>query len=269
MMGTSPTPRLIAVVEHLYRLCLVAYPPAFRRAYGDQMGQVFADCCQRAWRQGGASGVLDLAARALLDLVRNAPAECVKEAWQMSPRTLLRRWAGPAAILGGLLWVWMLAGSRDDWQRGPLVLVVLVPVLFLTGLTGLATRRPSWLGTTGLIASALGVLVWVVGQLLWQDWMSFIGGFLLVSLGVLVVGVAALMTSTLARWSAVPFVIGLWPFLLQATNPYSYEGADPAGWLGAVQQVVFVAYGLGWMLLGYALWSSAGRSAPPPRLATE
>jgi hypothetical protein len=67
----------------------------------------------------------------------------------------------------------------------------------------------------------------------------------------------------------MPLVIGLWPILLQVTNPYSYAWADPAGWLGDVQYLVFLAYGLVWMLLGYALWSSAGRSAAPPSLAIE
>jgi hypothetical protein len=269
-MATPPIPRLVSAAEHLYRLSLAAYPPAFRRAYGEPMAQVFGDCCRSAWRHGGTSGVLDLWARALFDLVRTAPAERVKEAWQMSPRTILSRWAGPAAILGGLLWIWLLVGSRDNVERDPLVLFMLVPVLFLAGVASLATRRPSWLSMAGLIVSALGVLVWAAGPFVEQDWwFFFVGGVLLISLGTGLVGFSTMMTGVLSRWRAVPLIIGLWPILLQVTNPYQYAWADPNGWLGDVQHILFVAYGLGWMLLGYALWSSAGRTAEPPSLATE
>lgn len=66
-------PRAVALSARVYRACLRAYPPAFRRAYGRDMARVFRDACLDAYHRAGVWGVLllwgpilrDLAARAL------------------------------------------------------------------------------------------------------------------------------------------------------------------------------------------------------------
>jgi hypothetical protein len=78
-----PTPRAVATSLRLFRALLGLYPAGFRRAYGDEIVQVFAQECRDAHQASGASGVLGLWLRECGDLLVGAGAErlAVAAAW--------------------------------------------------------------------------------------------------------------------------------------------------------------------------------------------
>jgi hypothetical protein len=74
-MTAQNDPRLITVSYRVYRVLLAAYPRQFRRAYRDEVSQLFRDCCREAQHRRGTRGVLYIWGRALLDLGVNVPRE--------------------------------------------------------------------------------------------------------------------------------------------------------------------------------------------------
>ena len=77
MSPTPPAPnqRSIRLSLALYRALFVAYPAAFRHAYGAQMLQVFRDRCRQATQDQGRRGLLALWVSTLADLFKTALAE--------------------------------------------------------------------------------------------------------------------------------------------------------------------------------------------------
>jgi hypothetical protein len=67
---------------------LIAYPAAFRRAYGPEMAQVFRDCCRDATRRAGVPGLVALWSRTLGDLAISGWRERVATAVAPSPTAL-------------------------------------------------------------------------------------------------------------------------------------------------------------------------------------
>ncbi len=59
----------------IYRVLLRAYPARFRALRGDEMVQVFGDCCRQAWRRGRLAGLARLWRHALGDLLTSAARE--------------------------------------------------------------------------------------------------------------------------------------------------------------------------------------------------
>ncbi len=68
-------PRIVALTVWAYQRLLVLHPPAFRRAYGPSIVQVFRATCVAAYRQRGTRGVVALWGAALGDVARGAVAE--------------------------------------------------------------------------------------------------------------------------------------------------------------------------------------------------
>ena len=64
-------PPIVALSVRVYQALLLAYPTAFQREYGPHMAQLFRDCCLRAFRRGGPSGMVRLWLFTLLDLVHS------------------------------------------------------------------------------------------------------------------------------------------------------------------------------------------------------
>lgn len=69
------TPLLLAVTLWAYRRLLLVQPPAFRRAYGESIYQVFCQTCHDAYHSRGAAGVMGLWLPALGDVLAGALAE--------------------------------------------------------------------------------------------------------------------------------------------------------------------------------------------------
>ena len=191
----------------------------------------------------------------------------------------LTRWSGPAAILGGALWTmdWLLFISghgpthinegREVLGLGPdawdqLSVVPLALIAF--GLAALHSRqaaRAGWPGKSGYAISLTGLALWAVANLLRLP----PGGILVFAVGMVLVGIGTLRAGALPPWSrGIPLILGalLVPgFVL--TFPglvLSFEFADAIGGFGLAGFFTHIAQGLGWVLLGCALWSSEGAS---------
>ena len=193
----------------------------------------------------------------------------------MSSRRLIR-WSGLAAMLGGLLWMVLgaLAGMTGGSTKvlglteGAYSRMFTVSLLLVTaGLAGLYARqagRFGRLGAAGFVLAFIGlalmvlgiVIEWWISDLIFADvqpgqfkpgahagWGIFLVGFCVLAVGFVLVGIATIQAKALPRWSrALPLVIGLLP---------------ASGFLVALSigEWGLLSPGLGWMLLGYVLWS--------------
>ncbi len=195
----------------------------------------------------------------------------------------LIRWGGPAAILGGALWAidWILFISGhgpthinegrevlgldpDAWDQ----LSVIPLALIAFGLAALHSRqaaRAGWPGKSGYAVSLVGLALWAVANLLRLP----PGGILVFVIGMALFGVGTLRAGALPRWSrGIPLILGvlLVPgFVL--TFPrlvLSFELADAIGAFGLAGLFTHIVQGLGWVLLGYVLWSERGRPVQQP-----
>lgn len=187
----------------------------------------------------------------------------------------LVRLAGPAAITGGVLWIMLRPLVATTWNNPTFGLtyedynrLMVAPLAFLLlGALGLHTRyaeNTSGWARRGLLATVLGVPLMLLGVVVefhvaggvntgdWTGslvgWLVFLLGYAATTGGLVVFGVAARRGALLGRWSGLPLGMGvvglLWPFLAE---------------VGIVLNVLIqVLFGLGWIALGYALWSERG-----------
>ena len=199
----------------------------------------------------------------------------------MSPN--LVRWSGLAAMLGGVLWAadWVLFTighgpttineNQEVLSLGPdawLQLLVVPLVLVAVGLVALHSLQRShtgWLGRSGYIVSLVGLALWVVGNLTESPPLPII----ILAIGMVLFGVATLRAKVLPRWSrSIPLVLGvlLIPgFFL--TFPGFILDFPPFNWViafGLSGYFTFIAQGLGWVLLGYVLWSQKAKAEQSP-----
>lgn len=139
--------------------------------------------------------------------------------------------------------------------------------LWLAGLAGFYLHyraRAGWLGKGGIIVSILGVASLTAGHfgefVLHTDFFAFIIlGSLALALGPLLFGIAVLRRAVLPRqWRYLPLVTGVigiaWPLI---SNP---EGSR-------LRFLFFrTLFGLGWLLLGYVLYSDQSETVGRSRL---
>lgn len=196
----------------------------------------------------------------------------------MALRTLVR-WGGLAAMVAGMLWFVVRALvlwsppplTYDDYNR-----LFSVPLLlFFGGLVGLhaqqSARGPlarlgkllAFLGCTLLLTGNI-VEFWLVllqakpnvaaaderGELdVWIGseigWITFLVGLFLLCIGLVLWGIAAVRTKSFLRSRFIPLLIGTHGLLAFVMAPLILPAAD----------VLLVLFGLGWIWLGYALWS--------------
>jgi hypothetical protein len=199
----------------------------------------------------------------------------------MSPSEFLR-WSGLAAVLGGVLFsakiLWEMAGvvplNTTDITD---TLFFIVPLLWLAGLSGFyarCTERYGPLGNTGFMLSLAGLTVGTIGSLVgaWIEplWLAYWLGFRFLCLGLVLLGIATIGARALPRgWSVLPLVLGLLGLgraffmffavtrgatLFEAPEGQGELGSFLASWAGTLTSVLGVLFGIGWTLLGYALW---------------
>ncbi len=186
----------------------------------------------------------------------------------MNLSSMLVRWGGPALMLGALAFMLTKRKSYVDPDDSVLGLFMLVGFSsWLAGLVALYVRYgpvSGPLGKTGLGTAVVGLILLAVGHPF--SFMTEIDLFILIilgglalTIGPLLFGIAALQREVLPRyWRALPLLTGLtgfaWFFF---TNS---EGNRLAFML------LRTLFALGWLLLGYVLWSdrevSAVHSAP-------
>jgi hypothetical protein len=187
-----------------------------------------------------------------------------------------------AAVLGGVLF-----SAKTLWEMADIVplsatdvtdtLFFVVPLLWLAGLSGFYARCAEHygpLGNTGFMVGLGGSALGTIGSLVgvWVEplrlayWLGF--RFLCVGLGLL--GIATIGARALPRgWSVLPLVLGLlglgralFMFFAVTTGATLFEapegqgelGSFLASWAGTLTSVLGVLFGIGWALLGYALW---------------
>lgn len=188
----------------------------------------------------------------------------------------LHRWCGISATAGGLLWVLaavlhsLEAPGCVGWGEctGPLrtaspVVAVLAPlaaILVLAGLAGLVSMgrrsgRYKRMATAGLIASAAGMTLLLLGGLIQTvlfngdfPGMPFfvIPGLLGVMVGFVLIGVFILRSGVLPRWLGI--VLAVAAVLLLVVNEQT----------AAV--LLAVPFGLAMSVVGIVMWAAAGGS---------
>ena len=165
------------------------------------------------------------------------------------------RWGGLAAMGAGVLAIvysllGFAAGKGDE--PGPLdILVILAMLLEVVGLLGfhaLQGRNYGRIGRAGLYTSIGSLVIFeflllasLVGGDVGLDWLVAVGVLGLL-VGLALYGAATLQAKVLPRWCGILFIILM-----------------PVGILLGDLQPIWG--GLGWLALGYALWSHSGSAA--------
>jgi hypothetical protein len=196
----------------------------------------------------------------------------------MSSRLI--RLSGLAAILGGVLWIAVRVlvllepppFSYDAYNR----MFVAPLLLLLVGLLGLSVRRAGGrrrLARTGIVMAFAGCALLIAGNAaefwlvlvqskpnanaayqsgaeeVWIGseigWILFLLGFLILSIGLVLFGVAAVRANELPRWRALPLMVGVAGLTAFLFGPFLVAAAD----------LLLTLIGVGWILLGYILWS--------------
>jgi hypothetical protein len=193
----------------------------------------------------------------------------------MSSRMLVR-WGGPAAMLGGSLWIVGAVatalkpegciGAECDLpgrsMRAGTVLdaAVFLVAMLLIALGGAAVviraRRAGQfggLGRIGLVGSVVGLIVLLAASLVQAivfggDLPSMplfvIAGGLVLVIGLLLLGIASLRAGVLSRWAGALLIIGALAML-------GFNDQD-------ARALMAIPFGIAWVGVGYALWSGQG-----------
>jgi hypothetical protein len=190
----------------------------------------------------------------------------------------LLRWSGAGAVLAGILfaaWGYLHKGSASQ-PPDPIAsaLGLVVPLLFLLGLAGYYVwsrgQAGWWLGWIGFVfgfaGSGLGVAYRLLdiagiastadryGYAVGKGWLpQLFDWFPWLLVGLTLVGIAFLTTGLLRGWAPLPLAMGLfgWAYYLS-----DLEGLVQ---MQAVHVLFGVLFSLGWVLLGYLLWSQGTR----------
>lgn len=205
----------------------------------------------------------------------------------MSTSSLVR-WGWAASLIGGTSWllIWLLflrlhGPGPDDRKETMFGLThydiskfIVIPLLLFTiGLLSLHAGqrgRSGWLERAGLIIALSGLAAIIAGVVLslwlipwgsytvdWEAPTHMYGGIfsalgtLVTSIGMIVFAVGALRARVWPRWIALPLILGS-----LTTIPWLHMTSY--GWIA----------GCMWLLIGYALWSSARQQPAATASAT-
>jgi hypothetical protein len=242
-------------VRPVIALLLRLYPALWRARYGDEFATLLGA------RPLGPFDLADVLLGAIDAHLHLQGLGTYSEHRRGFPMSL--RIGGKAATIGGALWFVGLAwSSADPADQDPGVMVFLVGVLaLLVGLTGLsafqARRHPTlvWAAFTlpalGGAMATIGVVLMatlpddrpVVGGL--SGWDFFMLGSLATVAGSILFAIATYRTGALPRSGALLLGIASTVALL------SFAGSFALGeWLQAIFIAGFLAFPLGWVVLG-------------------
>ena len=267
---------LITVSVRVYQTLLLAYPTKFQQEYGAEMVQVFQDCCMRALRQGGMSGMLKLWSVTLLDLFQSVISEHAQKEVEMKkeikPKEL--ETAGLALIWGGLLFLvamtLLAASARSLWGLSFLLVVYLSMPLLVFGLLGLRKRYGEKVGGFGksilLLGAILGPLTSVIlllGNIL-SIWIVAFSGHAVLFTCLTLFGLVALYKKPLPRWNAVPAIAGIWYpiiFLFYSITRNTLNWEVP---ININVAILFAIQGIALAALGYILKSDMPEETVAP-----
>ena len=143
---------------------------------------------------------------------------------------------------------------------------VVIQSLLLIGVVGLVLSgaAPGWFGGIALGLALLGRVDFVVAEIhslinvltIGEDTSVLLPlGALTTAVGMTLVGIAVLRAKRWGGWQRfTPFLAGIYPFV--AMFPFIFITSEP-------NALAIAGWGLPWLLLGYALWSSAGERRTP------
>lgn len=194
----------------------------------------------------------------------------VKSSNQTSPAVSVGRihLAGLACLIGGLLWAVLVIIDHPESPVAPIVPGLLIPFPMLLclacGPLGLLILRASGKGKTRLLG-LIGTSITLVGicSYLAATLSKYIVGYevelfypvgaLLVGVGMLILGIAVSLARRLPRWHRMaPLIVGLYyvaiiPFQIVF---FIIPNGEPS-------PILLGLWSITWVLLGYAIWSSA------------
>ena len=142
------------------------------------------------------------------------------------------------------------------------VLWIIIQLLLLIGVVGLALSgvAPGWFGGTALGIGLLGRVDFVLAEihsLIIGDDTSFLLplGALITAVGMTLVGIAVLLAKRWGGWQRfTPLLVGVYPFVTMF--PFIFIADEPS-------MLAITGWGLPWLLLGYAMWSSVREQRTP------
>jgi hypothetical protein len=270
--------KLLTVSNRLYHLLLRAYPAPFRREFGREMALVFRDDLRATVRKSGVEGLIGLWLVTFFDLLKTALAEHIWEMFHM-PLEKLSRWSWLAIVIGGPLplltftnysfWDLMqrLGLSDNDWLHPLLAgMGLLLTGIGLYGLYRRLPQRARPASTMAYGAVLFGVLLGMVGFITFMRPFSapFISAsFILLWIGLAVMGLISLSTRALGELSFVPLLIIAGAIGIAAT----VGDFATTGRVQIVTQLFLALYHISWLMLGIALWKAQEDKAGPPLLA--
>ncbi len=142
------------------------------------------------------------------------------------------------------------------------VLWIIIQSLLLIGVVGLAFSgaAPGWFGGIALGIALLGRVDFVLAEihsLIIGDDTSFLLplGALITAVGMTLVGIAVLRANRWGGWRRfTPLLAGVYPFVTMF--PFIFITSEPS-------MLAITGWGLPWLLLGYAIWSSVREQSTP------
>ena len=142
------------------------------------------------------------------------------------------------------------------------VLWIGIHLLLLIGVVGLALLgvAPGWFGGIALGIALLGRVDFVLAEihsLSIGDDTSFLLplGALITAVGMTLVGIAVLRANRWGGWQRfMPLLVGVYPFVMMF--PFIFITEEPS-------MLAITGWGLPWLLLGYAIWSSVREQRMP------
>lgn len=276
----------LLIAEWLYATLLYLYPKNFRTAYAQEMRLTFRSASQAAYRRNGINGLLGFWLPTLLDLLKSALEEQVRQGEIMMLKERLIALAGPLTIAVGVLW--MVASIGDfAFQTGlvtdeALLGIVMIPFILsfvplLFALIGARLRfhpSASVLGRLGLglsVAGCAGVVVFTLASMAVggsspeanpSSWVNYtaVVCVLCIRLGYILFGWDALRHKLLPRWNVLPLLVGLTLVLSLPLDWFGVPAFLPSEWANPFLH--FVLTGACWVLLGIALMHPSREPQP-------
>ena len=262
---------MLSFSDNLYRRFLRAYPAEYRRGFSEDMAQVFRDLCREIYEREGLLGFLGLWLTTLFDLLKTAIEERSKEVVQMTKEKFVRL-SGWALMLGGAAFMLGFAlggqetsfsdplGGQDAFvEYSQLVLIPLAMTSFTVGMLGMRSRYGAQVGRFGRFSLALGAIggaigfVGAIGLGLLVDgdgwWITTMLGLLLVLVGMLLFGIAAVRKRPLPRWNALPLITGSLLLLIPIASLIT--GSDELS--VPVLATIFLLIAAGFVALGFVV----------------
>lgn len=222
--------RLVAFSVRIYQALLAAYPSRFRKEFGSHMLVVFRDCCLRAIRQEGMTGMTRLWMVTFLDLIQSVISEHSRKETLMTRSNFIRS-SGWSLLLGAVALFllplsWYIEENLYDpfrrfsgfYDMSYVMFVLVSPILLTIGLLGLRIRygdEVSSLGKNFLLLGAIsGPIVTYIGAagattIEWI-WILIYTGPAIMLACLTLFGVAAISRKPLPRWNILPLLAGAW-----------------------------------------------------------